>query len=122
MFRIINQAKNRVRTRHAIDVGNIATNYINHVIYYFITHKSVVNQKLIEQRRSAYLHALEITQNHPNIPAYCKLAHICGHAYAAIKDAIIFYELLLIGQLNRMSLVPIKPDIKPHIYRKIVMK
>ena len=84
------------------------------------THKSVVNQKLIEQRRSAYVHALEIAQNHPNTPAYRQLAHTCGHAYAAIEDAIIFDESLLSEQLNCISLVPIKPDTNRQICRKII--
>jgi hypothetical protein len=84
------------------------------------THKSVVNQKLIEQRRSAYLHALEIAQNHPNTPAYRQLARTCGHAYAAIEDATIFDESLLSEQLNRISLVSIKPDINRQICRKII--
>jgi len=34
------------------------------------THKSAINQKLIERRRNEYLHALAIAQNHPNNPAY----------------------------------------------------
>ena len=85
-----------------------------------ITHKSVINQKLIEQRRSAYVHALEIAQNHPNTPAYRQLAHTWGHAYAAIEDAIIFDESLLSEQLNRISLVPIKLDTNRQICRKII--
>ena len=76
------------------------------------TQQSVVNQKLIEQRRSEYLHALEIAKNHPNTPTYRQLAITCGQAYAAVEDATIFDEALLIDQLNLISLTTIKPDTK----------
>lgn len=77
------------------------------------THNSVVNQKLIERRRSEYLHALEIAQNHPHTPTYRQLAITCGKAYAAVEDATIFDESLLSDQLNLIALTTIKPDTKP---------
>ena len=78
-----------------------------------ITHKSVVNQKIIERRRSEYLHALAIAQNHPNNPAYRNLAIACGQAYAAVEDTTIFDESLLSDQLNLLSLMTTNPDTKP---------
>lgn len=63
------------------------------------THKSTINQKLIERRRSEYLHALAIAQNHPNNPAYRNLAIACGQAYAAVEDTTIFDESLLAQDL-----------------------
>jgi hypothetical protein len=77
------------------------------------THKSTINQKLIERRRSEYLHALAIAQNHPNNPAYRNLAIACGQAYAAVEDTTIFDESLLSDQLNLLSLMTTNPDTKP---------
>ncbi len=77
------------------------------------THKSAINQKLIERRRNEYLHALAIAQNHPNNLAYRNLAIACGQAYAAVEDTTIFDESLLNDQLNLLSLMTTNPDTKP---------
>ena len=67
------------------------------------TRTSTANQRLVEQRRREYFHALQIAQRHPHRTTYRQLAYACGLSYAAVEDPTIFDTSILTDDLHRID-------------------